>query len=111
MVGLTKQEKLVLFILGIVLLAGSGLQYLLKKYPQLTDIVNLVETDKIYPKVDINKAGFQELVDLPYIGPYTAQKIIDYRTQNGPFKTLNQIKFVKGIKEKNFREFSAYLKI
>ena len=47
--------------------------------------------------ININTASSFELDTLPGIGPTTAQKIIDYRTQNGPFQTIEDIVKVSGI--------------
>lgn len=47
--------------------------------------------------IDINIASAAELESLPGIGPTTAQKIIDYREQNGPFLSIEDIINVPGI--------------
>lgn len=47
--------------------------------------------------IDINRADAAALDSLPGIGPATAAAIIDYRTNNGPFKQIEAIQDVKGI--------------
>jgi competence protein ComEA len=47
--------------------------------------------------LNINSASAQELEALPAIGPVTAQAIVDYRTANGPFRSVEEIVKVKGI--------------
>lgn len=47
--------------------------------------------------ININFASQAELESLPGIGPTTAQKIIQYREQNGPFLTTEDIINVPGI--------------
>ena len=47
--------------------------------------------------VNINTATLDELDTLPGIGPTTAQKIIDYRKQHGPFSNIEDIMNVSGI--------------
>jgi comEA protein len=53
-------------------------------------------------KININTATAEELVTLPMIGEVRAASIIDYRTKNGPFRTIEDIISVKGIGEKTF---------
>ena len=47
--------------------------------------------------VNINTAGVSELDGLPGIGPVLAQHIVDWRTENGPFQTAEDLLKVEGI--------------
>ncbi len=53
-------------------------------------------------KVNINTANAEKLQTLPGIGQSTAQKIVEYRTQNGKFKTEEDLKNVAGIGESKY---------
>lgn len=62
-------------------------------------------------KIDINKASSSELKSLTGIGDVTASKIIEYRSQNGKFKTIEDIRMVKGIGEKKFESIKNDIKV
>ena len=53
-------------------------------------------------KVNINTANKEKLETLPGIGETTAQKIIDYREQNGKFTKIEDLRNVSGIGEAKF---------
>ena len=54
--------------------------------------------------VNINTADAERLQSLKGIGPALAQRIIEYREQNGAFKTIDDIKNVRGIGDKRFAD-------
>jgi competence protein ComEA len=47
--------------------------------------------------VNVNTATATELEELPGIGEVIAQAIVDYRTENGPFASVDQLLDVSGI--------------
>jgi competence protein ComEA len=48
-------------------------------------------------RVDINTADVEELDELPEVGPSTAQSIIDYRENNGEFRSVDELEEIPGI--------------
>ena len=53
-------------------------------------------------KININTASRSELTDLPGIGNVLAERIVEYRQQNGPYSRIEDIRNVSGIAEKRF---------
>jgi competence protein ComEA len=47
--------------------------------------------------VHLNSATLADLDSLPGVGPVTAQKIVDYRQQHGPFSALDDLDAIPGI--------------
>ena len=59
--------------------------------------------------VNINTATQTELETLPGIGPSLALKIINYRKENGKFKSIDELKSVNGIGENKYEEIKKYI--
>ena len=57
----------------------------------------LVMIGAAFAQVNINTATKEQLDGLKGIGPAKAQAIIDFRTKNGPFKTVDDLEKVNGI--------------
>ena len=62
-------------------------------------ILALCSTAWAMAAVNINSASAEELRALPGIGPSKAAAIVAYRQQNGSFKSVDELKNVKGIGE------------
>ena len=54
--------------------------------------------------INLNSATLEDLDSLPGIGPVLAQRILDYRTQHGPFSSINQLTDVSGIGDATFAD-------
>lgn len=55
-------------------------------------------------KVDLNTATVAQLDTLPGVGPVTAQHIVDWRTRNGRFARVDQLREIDGIGERRFQQ-------
>ena len=62
-------------------------------------------------KVSLNSASVEQLQQLTGVGAKKAQAIIAYRNQNGGFKSIDDLKKVKGIGEKLFEQNRARLSL
>ena len=62
-------------------------------------------------KVNLNKATKEELMSLPGVGESRADSIIQYRNENGGFKSIEEIMQISGIKEGLFEKIKDFIKI
>lgn len=61
--------------------------------------------------ININSATDKELDTLPGIGLSTAKDVINYREKNGPYKSINDIMKVSGIKDSRFEKIKDFITI
>ncbi len=117
----TRQELRFFLFLLIVLALGAGrkcYQYITETHPSdrwMSLYATIYQTfqerssgpatKKLLPitkrelvsGVNINTASVERLQTLPKIGPVLAERIVDYRSQNGPFRSKNDLTQVNGI--------------
>lgn len=62
-------------------------------------------------RVDINTAGKEELMSLSGIGEALAQRIIDYREENGPFESVTDITKVSGIGARKYEAIKDFITV
>jgi competence protein ComEA len=62
-------------------------------------------------QVDLNKASAEELTSIPGIGVALAQRIIEFREKEGPFRRVEDLMKVKGIGEKSFEKMRPHVKV
>lgn len=104
MFDLEKREKLVLLVIITILILGLIVRY----YQKQSVSVNLIEggftvdsgPSEIFTRININEADEGTLAMLKGVGPSLAKRIVDYRTKNGRFGSIEELKKVKGIGEK-----------
>lgn len=62
-------------------------------------------------KININTASKNELTTLPRIGPVLADRIMEYREKQGPFKKIEEITKVKGIGAATLEKFKDQITV
>jgi competence protein ComEA len=101
-----------LFILRLTLLAAvTGLGAFAGRPAHAALSVSAVMVAPVLEgRINLNTATSEELQLLPGVGPATAEKIIAYR-ERYPFRSIVQIKRIKGIGPKRFEAMRPYLAV
>ena len=61
--------------------------------------------------VNINSADAAQLSLLPRVGMKAAQRVVDYRTEHGPFRKTTDLMQVKGFGDKTFERINPYITV
>lgn len=61
--------------------------------------------------VDLNSAALEQLEELPGLGPVLAQRILDWRTANGRFTSVDQLAEVAGIGERKLADLRQRVRV
>jgi competence ComEA-like helix-hairpin-helix protein len=69
-----------------------------------------VHTAPAADAINLNTAAAEELERLPRVGPKTAANIIKFRSDNGPFRNVEELMQIHGMSEKKFFEIRQYLR-
>lgn len=126
--GMTRTERGVVLFLVAGLLLGTGvwwfrsdvqpLPMIREEAPESFNIGRQsAEADEAgfmqspaFP-ISINRSTGTELESIPGIGPVTARRIVDFRNQNGPFRSLEGLLEVRGIGRKTLEKIKPYIKL
>ena len=60
--------------------------------------------------ININTATVDDLERLPHIGRKTAEAIVEFRTENGPFRRVEHLMLIRGVSQKRFLELRPFLR-
>ena len=105
---LSGQHQLALALLASLLLAAICLLFCWSMWEGEGDIDQAKQIPLEF-QVDVNQAGVGELMAIPNVGPKMAARIVEYRDQQGPFKTLKQLQDVSGIGPKKLEQLKKHL--
>ena len=61
--------------------------------------------------VNINTADAAQISYLPRVGAKAAQRVVEYRTQNGPFHKTTDLMQVTGFGDKTFERLNPYITV
>ena len=68
-----------------------------------------ISVEQVEGKVNINTATETQIALLPGIGPKLAAEVVNYRTNNGGFKTIEDIKKVSGVGDKKLEKIKDFV--
>ena len=117
MFDLEKREIAFVLVLTGLIIAVLALRVYTRSHPAITVEQGAFEpsaTDGIpasngLTRVDINKAGIEELMKLKGIGRVLATRIVEYRSSRGPFTTPDDITKVKGVSKNLLDRIKNYI--
>ena len=123
---LEKHRQIIILALSIFILVGSGVSLgvgitEIRREPDAIQSSGLrqVSPDQIpdfqeesveFP-ININTATAVQIESLPGIGPVKAQAIVEYRTQNGPFNSPEEIQNVSGIGPATYEQLRSKISV
>ena len=106
MFNLEKREIFIILFLLTLLIVGLSFGLYQNKTPSVNVEINSFTPDSNIPwqskKININEADAQTLVSLNGIGHTLANRILEYRSRNGYFRSVEELKKVKGVGNKLF---------
>uniref|UniRef100_UPI002627CD7D helix-hairpin-helix domain-containing protein n=1 Tax=Hydrogenimonas sp. TaxID=2231112 RepID=UPI002627CD7D len=70
-----------------------------------------VWAEGLHSRVDVNTAGVKALSKIKAIGKKLAEKIVEFREKNGPFKTLEDMLNIKGLGKKKLDKIRDHIAI
>jgi len=67
--------------------------------------------NQVVETIHLNQATAEQLQSLPGVGPALSERIVDYRTEHGPFSSVDQLTSVKGVGEAKLAKFKKQLTV
>ena len=86
----------------------------MERVEQRIDPGGRAEPERIFPvrrRINLNTASEAELVLLDGIGPKRAEAIVRYRTEVGPFRTLEEVQRVEGIGPRTLARMAPWVSV
>lgn len=110
------RQNLLLTVTAVFLVVLVSIFFIRQKNGNVISLSEIENTISVHTglengKININTADATQLQQLPKIGEVLSQRIIEYRKENGAFKTTEDIKNVSGIGDALFTSIKDYITI
>ncbi|MGJ8454123.1 ComEA family DNA-binding protein [Pseudothermotoga sp. U03pept] len=107
---LSVSEKRLIFLafVGLLIILGFALE---KNYGKTEESQHVVARKTVEFPIDVNSASYEDLLEIPGIGPAKAKAVIQFREQNGPFATVDDLTKVSGIGRVTVQRIAPYVKV
>jgi competence protein ComEA len=92
----------------LVLLLCAALAFLLGRWSQERSSPFAASATVANARLDLNRATAEELRHLPGVGPSLAERIIEHRTQHGPFRGMDELRSVSGVGAKTLERLRPF---
>ena len=95
---LRRMDQAAVAVLVLLALVGMGVYWIVQGGPR-GELIDIDRADPLSARylVDINKADWPELAELPEIGETLARRIVDSRLKDGAFRDHDDLRRVRGI--------------
>jgi len=108
--GLRRSDRVFVTLLAGVALSLMGVHWLRLSGWGMKPVEVQRGTSRTYEyRIDINTAAESELVQLEGIGPTLAKRIVADRDRNGPFRTIDDLRGVRGIGPRKVQTIRKWL--
>ena len=101
----------ILFLIVAAVLVTTSSSLVGPGYLRAEDLALELGEDSPYTRMNVNTATAEELQQVRGIGPVIAERIIQYREENGNFETLDDLANVRGIGGSRFQQVKEQLVI
>lgn len=97
--------------MSVVRRAGCGFLVAAATFVLVASVATAAKKKLPLHPINLNTATSAELQQVPGIGPSTAEKILKMRKSYGPFKSVDDLRAIKGIGPKRMEKMRKYLTV
>jgi len=106
----TRREQVVILVLVGLLAIGLGLWWA-DRTGWLRPPVRVIPSGDYRFRLDLNQATEPQLQLLRGIGAKRARQIVEYRNAHGPFRSVDDLRKVKGLQSLRLDDIRPYVKV